>query len=234
MKITPQNYSLLKGGTITRIECLPPEIYVMLDNGYGMLFCQCGGKILFNEANPPNKHNIIFSFTDGSSLTYTMMLFTLGIFAVSHDDWQSRIQANAQFDPLGQHTFADYAAFIGGMPEEEAQKPVKTFLATNLSGVMSSFAAEILLYAKVHPSTQLRKLDESQHKRVYDAMKSVLASAYDKGGRVSEFNLYGQKGKYVAMAERKHIGENCPVCGNTLGKVSVGGVTAFCPNCQAK
>lgn len=113
-------------------------------------------------------------------------------------------------------------------------KPVKTFLATNISGVMSSFAAEILLYAKIYLSVQLKKLSEEQHKRIYDSMKSVLTTACEKGGRANEVDLYGHKGKYIAMAERKHIGENCPLCGNTLGKISVGGVTAFCPNCQIK
>ncbi len=227
-------YSLLNGGTVTRIECLPPEIYIMLDNCYGILFCQCGGKILLNESKPPKNYNIIFNFTDGCSLTYIMMLFTLGIFAISHNEWQNRIQANPKFDPLGNNSFEDYIDFINRRPEEETKKPVKTFLATNISGVMSTFAAEILLYAKVYPSVQIRKLDWEQHERIYNSMKSVLTSACEKGGRVNEFNLYGQKGNYTAMAERKHIGENCPVCGSILGKISVGGVTAFCWKCQKK
>ena len=227
-------YSLLNGGVVTRIECLAPEIYIMLDNGYGILFCQCGGKILLHESEPPKNFNIIFNFTDGSSLTYTMMLFTLGIFAVSHDEWQNRVKGNQKFDPLGNNLFDDYMDFINSRPDEETKKPVKTFLATNISGVMSTFAAEILLHAKVYPSVQLRKLNEEQHERIYNSMKSVLTNAYEKGGRTNELNLYGQKGNYVAMAERKHIGENCPVCGNILGKISVGGVTAFCPKCQVK
>jgi len=229
-----EQYSLLNGGTVRHIEVLAPDIYVMLDNGYGILFCQSGGKILFNESKPPNNYNIIFNFTDGSSLTYTMMLFTLGIHAISHDDWRNRVQTTPKFDPLGDNSFDDYINFINSRPDEETKKPIKTFLATNILGVMSTFAAEILLYAKIHPSVQLRKLNKAQHEHIYNSMKSVLTNAYEKGGRANEFNLYGQKGHYVAMAERKHIGENCPLCGNILGKVSVGGVTAFCPNCQIK
>jgi len=227
-------YGLLNGGTVTRIECLPPEIYIMLDNGYGILFCQCGGKILLNESGAPENFNIVFNFTDGGSLTYTMMLFTLGVFAASHGEWQTRVRENQKFDPLGSHSFKDYMAFINNRPEGETKKPIKTFIATNISGVMSTFAAEILLYAGIYPSAQARVLGEEQHERIYDAMKSVLTDACEKGGRVSEFDLHGHKGKYVAMAERKHIGEQCPVCGGELGKVSVGGVTAFCPNCQRK
>ena len=227
-------YHLLNGGTVRCIEMLAPDIYIMLDNGYGILICQSGGKILFNKSKPPKNHNIIFNFTDGSSLTYTMMLHSMGFIAISHEDWRNRIKSNTKFDPLCNNTFEDYLSFINNRPKEEIKKPAKTFLATNILGVISSFAAEILLYARVHPSVQARKLNKEQHKRIYDSMKSVLTNAYEKGGRVNEFNLYGQQGHYIAMAERKHIGENCPLCGNILGKTTVGGVTAFCPNCQIK
>ena len=227
-------YNLLNGGTVQHIEMLAPDIYIMLDNGYGILICQSGGKILFNKSKPPKNYNIIFNFTDRSSLTYTMMLHSMGFIAISHEDWRNRIKTNTKFDPLCNNTFEDYLSFINSRPEEEIKKPTKTFLATNILGVISSFAAEILLYARVHPSVQARKLNKEQHKRIYDSMKSVLTNAYEKGGRVNEFNLYGQKGHYVAMAERKHIGGNCSLCGSIMGKITVGGVTAFCPNCQKK
>jgi formamidopyrimidine-DNA glycosylase len=227
-------YSLLSGGIVLRIECSAPDIYIKLDNGHGILICQCGGKILYNRSKPPKNYNIILDFSDGSSLTYTMMLFSLGIYAVSHEEWQKRVRENKKFDPFSASSFNDYLGYIKDKPADEIKKPVKTFLASNISGVMSTFAAEILLYAKIHPSIQLQKLSDEQNKRIYEAMRSVLADAYKKGGRASEVDLYGQKGSYIAMAERKHIGENCPICGNILGKISVGGVTAFCPVCQTK
>jgi formamidopyrimidine-DNA glycosylase len=229
-------YSLLSGGTVIKIDCLAPDIYIRLDNGYGILICQSGGKILYNRtvSEIPKNYNIIFKFTDGGSITYTMSLFTLGFFAVSHDDWQKRKQNNQKFDPFGNNSFDDYIDFIGKRPVEETKKPIKTFLATNILGVMSTFAAEILLYAKLYPSTQTVKLSEEENKRVYDKMHRVLTEATNAGGRKSEFDLYGKKGGYIAMVERKYIGENCPVCGRVLEKNSTAGVTAFCPNCQIK
>jgi len=73
------NYSLLAGGTIMQIDHLAPEIYVKFDNGYGIMIRQSGGKILYNKtpADLPKNCSIIFEFTDASSLTYTMSLFTL-------------------------------------------------------------------------------------------------------------------------------------------------------------
>jgi len=229
-------YSLFSGGTVVKIDCLAPDIYIMLDNGYGILICQSGGKILYNKtpSDAPKNFNIIFGFSDSSSMTYTMSLFTLGFFAVSHDEWQKRKQSSQKFDPLGDHSFDDYMDFVRQCAVDELKKPIKTFLATNMLGVMSTYAAEILLYAKIYPSTQVRKLDEDESRRVYDTMKRVLSEAVAAGGKNSEFNLFGKKGGYLAMAERKHIGENCPVCDSTLEKNSTAGVTAFCPKCQIK
>ena len=244
-----ENYSPCNNGTVKEIECVAPGLYIMLDNGYGIMMKDAGGKLLYNKTSSgiPKNYGVIIKFTDGSNITYSAGLGACWLSSVSHEDWQKQKADNKMFDPLAGNTFEDYIEFINSLPKyiinnnyilknpiEEIKKPIKTFLSTNVFGVKSTFAAEILLYAKVYPSTQLRKLNEEQHKRIYNSMKFVLTSACEKGGRVNEFNLYGQKGNYIAMAERKHIGEDCPVCGTTLGKVSVGGVTAFCPNCQVK
>ena len=65
-------------------------------------------------------------------------------------------------------------------------------------------------------------------------MKYVLTDAINKKGRCTECDLYGIKGDYIAAAERKNIGSPCPICGTVMEKNSVGGITAFCPDCQKK
>ena len=231
-----EDYTPCHHGTVKAIEFAPPGVAIMLDNGYGILMRDAGGKLLYNQTPVavPQNYAVLVKFTDGSSLFYAAGLGASWLAAVTYGDWEKQKLDNKKFDPLADHSFGDYLKFINNTPLEEAKKPVKTFLGTNIFGVRGAFAAEILLYAKVHPSVQLRKLSEPQHERIYHAMQSVLTNACEKGGRVSEFDLFGQRGGYIAMAERKHIGENCPVCGGILGKVTVGGVTAFCPECQAK
>jgi formamidopyrimidine-DNA glycosylase len=228
-------YDCLTNGTVVGIESMPPNIYILLNNDWGILIRQSGGKILYNKtaSDIPKNHNIIFHFTDGGSLTYTMNLFTLGIIAVSLGEWQSIKQLDTRFDPLGDSSLEGYMGFINA-DKDYLAKPVKLFLTNHMMGISSTFAAEILLHAGIYPSTRLNKLTADEHKRIYETMKRVLNTATEAGGRTSETDLYGVKGRYVAMAERKHIGEGCPVCGNTLEKNSTGGVTAFCPCCQVK
>ncbi|MHC1695928.1 MAG: DNA-formamidopyrimidine glycosylase family protein [Eubacteriales bacterium] len=232
----PEKYPLLLGGRVIGAELCAPEIYIRLDNGYGIHFRQCGGKILFHRTPPASpKCTFLFSFTDGSALTYTMMLWSMGIYAVTHQEWENKKKdiLSHFFNPLVCDSFEEYLAFF----EKDAEKlsmPIKIFLSKNIAGIMSSYAAEILIYAGVYPSKRLDKLTVDEHKRVWDSMKRVLEKACEAGGKNTELDLYGKKGGYIVMAERKHIGEGCPVCGGELGKNSTGGVSAFCPACQKK
>ena len=230
------DYSPCNNGIVSEIECLAPGAYIKLDNGYGILIKDAGGKLIYNKmaSGILKNYGVIIKFTDGSNITYNVGLGACWLLAISHDDWQTQKVNNQKFDPLANNTFVDYLDFIKKRTIEEINKPIKIFLSTNIFGVRSSFAAEILLYAKIHPTVQLHKLSDEQHKRVYESMKSVLTTACDKSGRENEYNLYAQKGNYIAMSGRKHIGENCPVCKNILEKSTIGGVTAFCPNCQTK
>lgn len=231
----PERYPLLKDGRVIEIEYHAPDLYVRLDNGYGILFLQGGGKILYNESKSkePAKYNFRFSFSDGSSLTYSVKLWSYGVDAITHAEWAVRKKRtdSERFQPLN-GTLEKYLSYIHTHDVEK--QPVKTYLAKNLAGVMSTFAGEILLYAGIHPSITFSKLDDMAHEKIFTAMDDVLTRACAAGGRTSEVDLYQNPGKYQAMTERKHIGEPCPICHQAMGKISVGGIIAYCPSCQKK
>ncbi len=231
-----ERYPRSVGGTVTDIVYHAPDIFIVLDNGHGILFRQGGGKILYQDSavQRPDKYNFRFSFSDGSSLTYSVMLWSYGVDVIDHEAW-GMLTRNAdamRFQPMS-GSFQEYLAFVKGHMEDPKQA-VKIYLTKSIAGIMSTFAGEILLHAGMHPSTHIGKLDDGAHERVFSAMRDVLTRACEAGGRSSEYDLYGQPGCYRAMSERKHIGQPCPVCGDPLEKVSVGGVIAFCPKCKAK
>lgn len=231
-----ERYPQAVGGSITEVVYHAPDIYVVLDNGRGIQFRQGGGKIRYHAAasDEPKKYNFCFSFSDGSSLTYSVLLWSYGVDVISHAAWadQKRRTDATRFQPMG-GTCNDFLAFVKGHMEDPKQ-PVKTYLTKTVAGIMSTFAGEILLHARMHPSVQIGKLDDAALARVYEAMRDVLARACGAGGRTSEVDLYGNHGGYRAMSERKHIGEACPLCAKPLEKISVGGVIAYCPHCQQK
>ncbi len=74
-----ENYQLLSGGKVTEIDFFAPELYIRLDNGYGILICQCGGKILYHpdSSKIADNHSIHFTFTDGTAISYTMKLWSM-------------------------------------------------------------------------------------------------------------------------------------------------------------
>lgn len=232
----PERYGKLAGGKVTEVVYHAPDLYVRLDNGYGILFRQGGGKILYHEAASDGapKYNFRFAFSDGGSLTYSVLLWSYGVDAIAHEAWSARTQSmdEGSFQPMD-GSLADYLDFVKSHMDDPKQA-VKTYLTKKIGGIMSTFAGEILLHAKVHPSVHIGKLDDDARTRIYHAMRDVLERACKAGGRTSEFDLYGNRGGYQAMSERKHIGEPCPLCGDPLEKVSVGGVIAFCPRCQKK
>lgn len=232
-----QRYPLLYNGKVTDIDFCAPEIYICLDNGYGIIICQGGGKIFYNNPDEklPEKYNIRFDFDDGSNLTYLMLLWSYGIFAMSNKDWQRRKENNirTQYQPLSDDTFDDYMNFIEAKKSRE-KIPIKVFMSKYIAGVMSAYSAEILLYAGVFPEIPLGKINRDEHKRIYESIKKVLTSACEKGGKNSAYNLYKQKGNYPIMSERRNLRKPCPICGKPLEKTSVGGVTTYCSNCQVK
>lgn len=232
----PERYPLAAGGVVSDVAYHAPDTYVMLHNGYGILFRQGGGKIRYHASpsEEPKKVNFRFPFSDGSGLTYAVQLWSYGVDVIDHEAWAARVRSadKTRFQPLG-GSFWAYTDFVRNHMDDPKQA-IKTYLTKNIAGIMSTFAGEILLHANIHPAMHVGKLDDKAHERIYAAMADVLTQACKAGGRTSEVDLFGNPGGYQAMSERKHIGEPCPLCGNPLAKVSVGGIIAFCPKCQVK
>ncbi|MFA4998504.1 MAG: DNA-formamidopyrimidine glycosylase [Candidatus Paceibacterota bacterium] len=105
-----------------------------------------------------------------------------------------------------------------------------------IAGIGNIYSDEILFRAKVHPLKRVPKLKENELKNIYREMKIVLPKAIKLGGEsFSDFRkVDGSKGFFDK--ERKvyrREGENCPVCGNVIKRIKIGGRSAhFCPSCQ--
>lgn len=107
---------------------------------------------------------------------------------------------------------------------------------TVLAGIGNIYADESLWGAKIHPTTVVNNISESQIKKLHNEMQTVLQIAIDKGGSSNHtyVNAEGKKGSYMDFARVfRREGLACPRCGTTIVKTKVAGRgTHTCPKCQ--
>jgi formamidopyrimidine-DNA glycosylase len=104
-----------------------------------------------------------------------------------------------------------------------------------LAGVGNIYADEALWAARLHPLRPAASLHPADEKRLYDAIRRVLAEAVERRG--SSIDDYTAPDGDGAMQERLQVyqrtGEPCPRCGRPIRRIVVGGrSTHFCSWCQ--
>ena len=107
-----------------------------------------------------------------------------------------------------------------------------------ISGIGNIYASEILFVAKIHPEEEIKNLNDSDLRKIYDATRKILEKAIElKGDSFSDFRtLYGEKGGAQGMNKvYQKEGEPCPRCGGKIERIKQGGRSSFfCPKCQIK
>jgi formamidopyrimidine-DNA glycosylase len=114
---------------------------------------------------------------------------------------------------------------------------LKTLLTdqTFLAGIGNIYADEALWLARLHPLRPASTLSAGDEKRLYDAIRSVLAEAVARrGSSVDDYTAPDGDGE---MQERLQVyqrtGQPCHRCGRPVRRIVVGGrSTHFCSWCQ--
>jgi len=116
--------------------------------------------------------------------------------------------------------------------------PIKALLCDQnvIAGIGNMYADEALFLAKIHPMRAGGSLKPAEIKRLYNAIRQVLAAAIvNKGASVDTyFRPDGQIGTahfQFRVAHRR--GESCPICDTPLQRLPVRNRGSyFCPRCQ--
>jgi formamidopyrimidine-DNA glycosylase len=94
-----------------------------------------------------------------------------------------------------------------------------------IAGIGNLMSDEILWRARVRPSALVQNLGASRRRRIYDALRAVVAES-SRYGRVP----HGQR---WLTRVRDNRAAACPRCGTALRRGTVAGRTAvWCPRCQ--
>ena len=217
----------LVGRCIEAIERYGKFIAIRLDRGYLVVHLGMTGKLLIDAA--PTK--------------WTHAIFTLDRGVLHYDDQRQfgRVEYGAQLpervsalgpEPL-EITLPDFAARL-----KARRSPVKAVLLNQavVRGVGNIYADEALFRAGVHPKSAADSLGKDRARRVYDAMREVLAEAIEsRGSSVSNYvDAEGRKGSFqLAHRVYRRNGEPCVNCGTEIKRILVAQRgTHFCPKCQ--
>jgi formamidopyrimidine-DNA glycosylase len=97
-----------------------------------------------------------------------------------------------------------------------------------ISGIGNIYADEILFRTRIHPATEIARLNDEALTKLFRATHSVLGKAIAAKADTNQMPqswLLPHRGK----------GGKCPRCGRRLKSATIGGRTAwFCPLCQKR
>jgi formamidopyrimidine-DNA glycosylase len=107
-----------------------------------------------------------------------------------------------------------------------------------LGGVGNIYADEALFRAQIHPLTNAARIGKPRARRLYDAVREVLAEAIEsRGSSVSDYvDSEGRRGSFQQSHRvyQRH-GEPCMVCGKPIQRTLVAQRgTHFCRYCQKR
>lgn len=109
-----------------------------------------------------------------------------------------------------------------------------------VAGVGNIYADESLWMSKIHPERPAQSLKSAEIKRLYEAVREVMAKAVEAGGSTLSDQSYQQPNGEPGYFQFHHnaydrAGQPCnrQGCKGTMVKMVVGGRgTHFCPRCQ--
>jgi formamidopyrimidine-DNA glycosylase len=104
-----------------------------------------------------------------------------------------------------------------------------------IGGVGNIYADEALWRARLHPLRRAMTLRPADERRLYDAIRGVLAEAIERrGSSIDDYTAPdGDGSMQEALAVYQRAGGPCPRCGRPLRRIVVGGrATHFCSWCQ--
>jgi formamidopyrimidine-DNA glycosylase len=234
----------LRGRTILGVERRAKWLTLDL-SGAAVLAIQVkmtGQLTVVAAAEPRNRHvHATLTFDDGRELRMrdTRKFGRLGVY-----------QRDAQGRLLGADGETDLLAQFGPEPLDEAFRArdlraalarrrgrLKTLLMNQafIAGVGNIYADEALWRAQLHPLRSAEGLNAAQARRLYRALREVLAEAVERRGSSIDDYLAPE-----GRGEMQHFlkvygktGQACPRCGRPIRRVVINArSTHFCSWCQ--
>ncbi len=231
-----QKYSeLLAGRTVGKAQALGSLVEIKVD-GANILLGE-GAAIRYHGRNEPRpaKHQLLIEFEDQSALSAAVQLYGgMGVFVEGELDSPYYRVAKEKPSPLS--PAFDRVYFEGMVSGQQNQKlSLKGLLATEqrIPGLGNGTLQDILFNARMHPKRKLNTVSAEDVEALFSAVKGTLSAMASRGGRDTEFDMFGRAGGYRNILSKNTVNTPCPVCGTIIEKEAyMGGAVYFCEKCQ--
>ena len=215
--------------------------YLLVDLSEGMLLLHLGmsGSLRFApalelpEAGTHDHFDLVT--TQGVLRLHDPRRFGAVVYAQGEDDPVARkLLGRLGMEPL-EESFAP-AAFYAGL--QASRTPIKLLLLGGklVVGVGNIYASEVLFTARISPLAAANSIGPRRARRLYDAIRGVLAAAVEQGGTtLKDFsNADGMPGHFQLQAQvYDREGLPCTHCAAPLRRVLQGQRSTFyCSHCQ--
>ena len=184
----------------------------------------------------PKKHQFAIHFDDETGIFVSIQMYGgITIFPKGECTNDYYISSSTKPNPLTDGFTFDY--FMSLYPAGGKKLSAKAFLATQqrIPGLGNGVLQDILWEAGIDPRYPMQDAPEEAFRSLYDAVNQVIKAMAEQGGRDTERDLFGQKGRYITQLSKNSLNQPCTRCGYELHKTNyMGGTIYFCEHCQKR
>jgi formamidopyrimidine-DNA glycosylase len=234
-----KSFDQLVNGEVESVISRGNVIRVKLNNGMNLILGpEYGGKILYHtsEKTVPKKFHLKVDFSD--NMVLTVRLTSMGVIQALKDDNLERSYVfrrdfnSLVLSPIDEEfTLERFSKLLAD--NNKALKSVLVGKDAVVVGLSNSAFQDIVYRARLYPKRKASELDINERRALYDAIRLVLRERLQLNGKDQFLDLYGNQGGYTPAMGPNMKQRNCPLCGTSIEKLSVGGGHVyFCPKCQ--
>ncbi len=184
----------------------------------------------------PKNHQMAIYFDDETALFVSVQMYGfISVFPKGECSEGYYVSSRNKPDPLTDEFTFEY--FRSLYPENTKKLSAKAFLATKqrIPGLGNGVLQDILWNAGIDPRFDMCNAAEEDFQILYASVRKVLKEMCESGGRDTEKDLFGKKGRYITQLGKNSLYEPCMKCGYEIHKASyMGGTVYFCEHCQKR
>lgn len=184
----------------------------------------------------PKNHQLAIHFDDETAVFVSIQMYGyIGVYPKGECTEGYYLSSSSKPNPLeDEFTFTYFKSLY---PDHGKKMTAKSFLATQqrIPGLGNGVLQDILWDASIDPRYDMSEATEEDMHALYTSIRKLLKEMCELGGRDTEKDLLGNKGRYITQLSKNALNQPCMKCGYEIHKANyMGGTVYFCEHCQKR